>query len=361
MMAVVLAALGLRLGGFSSIAVGEVPRTTATLAGHTDSVTSLAYSPDGTTLASASADRTVRLWDVATKKQISSFKGPAAVTSVLFSADGKTVVAAGRDGAIRLWDIATMKNVSTLQGHTDSVLALALSRDGKILASGSKDKTVKLWDISSGKNTATLEAHEAEVRGVAFSPDGKTLASVSQDKTCRLWDVASGKNSRNIQEGQTQHAIAFVAFTPDGKHLVTQQPDVIKKWDVVTGKGERLYVGYSFGGNDGEPLSASFRPDGKLLVGGLRNGTILLWMVSNGRKIAKHIAGTGSVLAVAFSPDGKWFASGSGTPDHLIKIWPVYYADQAAERLDGLAAYLAVGQITFSACAISQAGFRSAT
>ncbi|WP_233787929.1 AAA-like domain-containing protein, partial [Dulcicalothrix desertica] len=163
------------------------------LQGHTGEVYSVAISADGKTLASAGADKTIKLWNISTGKIISTLSGHTAiVNSVAISADGKTLASAGADKTIKLWNISTGKLISTLSGHTDAVSSVAISADGKTLASAA-DKTIKLWNISTGKLISTLSGHTAEVYSVAISTDGKTLASAGADKTIKLWNISTGK------------------------------------------------------------------------------------------------------------------------------------------------------------------------
>ncbi|MGB6297060.1 MAG: AAA-like domain-containing protein [Rivularia sp. (in: cyanobacteria)] len=160
------------------------------LEGHQDEVFSVAFSPDGKTLASGSWDNTIKLWNISSGKIISSLDGHLApVSSVAFSPDGKTLATGSVDKTIKLWNISSGKIISTLEGHQNIVFSVAFSPDGKTLASGSSDKTIKLWNISSGKIISTLEGDQEPVFSVAFSPDGKTLATGSSDNTIKLWSL----------------------------------------------------------------------------------------------------------------------------------------------------------------------------
>jgi Tol biopolymer transport system component len=165
------------------------------LVGHSSYIGSVTFSPDGQTLASGGSDGTIRLWDVATGQPIGEPLADLAfgVFSVALSPDGQTLASGGSDGTIRLWDIASGQQIGEpLRGHTDGVSSVAFSPDGQTLASGSRDDTIRLWDVATGQPIgAPLAGHTGTVRSVAFSPDGTTLASGSRDDTIRLWDVAT--------------------------------------------------------------------------------------------------------------------------------------------------------------------------
>ena len=211
---------------------------TDSLVGHTDTVYSVAFSPDGQTLASGSADETIILWNTTTGERTNTlaiptgpFAGPIntpaghtdTVYSVAFSPDGQTLASGSADGTIILWDTTTGQYKQTLTGHKRAVYSVAFSSDGETLASGSWDKTIILWNTTTWKYIHTLTGHEKVVYSVAFSPDGKILASGSADKAIILWDTTTGKRIETF----TRHrkAIYGVAFSPDGQTLVSGSAD----------------------------------------------------------------------------------------------------------------------------------------
>ncbi|MFF2194248.1 WD40 repeat domain-containing serine/threonine protein kinase [Streptomyces sp. NPDC058157] len=191
-------------------------------------VLSAAFSPDGTLLADAD-DRTVRLWDLAAGTVAATLDAHGGtVRSVAFSPDGRTLAAGGEDGAVRLWDVTARTVAATLTGHTAHVASVAFSPDGRTLASGSGDTTIRLWDPATGTAAATLTGNNSTVRSVAFSPDGRTLAG-GGGRTVRLWDVATRTAATKLN-GHTG-SVAAVAFSPDGVHLASGSEDTtVRVW-----------------------------------------------------------------------------------------------------------------------------------
>jgi WD40 repeat protein len=261
------------------------------LDGHKDGVSCVTFSPDGATLATASFDCTVNLWDVTKWRRTATiihFGGT--VTSVTFSPDGKLLATGGWGGnandsvhEVKLWDTRTHALIATLKGHASGIMSVAFSRDGRRLATGSMDGTAKVWDVASQKVVATLQMPgEQEVHSVAFSPDGSLLATGSafieakKPGTITLWRCNEWKRAITLNgEGRV---ISCVAFSPDGKTLAScGEVGWIALWDV-----NRLTKSRTLSGPDKTRIYAiTFSPDGKRLAGGMAAGTIGIWELQN--------------------------------------------------------------------------------
>jgi serine/threonine protein kinase len=289
-------------------------RLVHTLKGHSNSVYSVAISPDGQTLASGSSDNTIKLWNLATGWEIRTLKGHSGwVYSVAFSPDGETLASGSLDKTIKLWNLATGREIGILMGHSDSVRSVAIIYDGEILASGSTDNTIKLWNLTTGHQILTLHEHSSSVNSVAISPDGNILASGSVDRTIKLWNLAIGKEIRTLK-GYFK-AVYSVVISPDGVTLASGSVDnTIKLWNLASGLEIHTLKGHS-----DSVRCVAFSPDGATLASVSDDTTIKLWNLVNGQEICTLHGHFYSVQSVAFSPDGVTLASGSA--DNTIKIW----------------------------------------
>ncbi|MCD4656879.1 MAG: WD40 repeat domain-containing protein [Planctomycetes bacterium] len=311
-----------------------------TLEEHNSSAYSVCFSPDGTILASGSADSTIKLWP--TQKYLKDILNIDEVKLLKLQMEEETERAyeMAKNGTFQdceayLSNYPSGKHadeikkrflslpIRTLEGHNGSVWSVSFSPDGKIIASGSYDDTIKLWDVSSGKCVSTLEGHSGDVFSVNFSADGKFIASASSESKkpgiINLWDVSDIAKVKKLHtlEGHS-HSVRDVRFSPDGKILASGARDnTIKLWDVSGGKCFRTLEGHS-----SSVFSVSFSPNGKILASASFDKTIKLWDISdiNNVKELRTLEGhSGGVFSVSFSPDGNTLASGSF--DKTVKLW----------------------------------------
>jgi WD40 repeat protein len=277
----------------------------------------VAISPDGKWLISGSADRTIRLWEVATGELLRTLTGhEEGVQAVDFHPDGGLLASGGVDGTVLLWEGSAGKVLRVFTGHKKGVNAVAFHPDGKVLASAGSDGTMRLWELETGEELHVLTGHEGSVATVAFHPEGKLLASGGADGSVRVWEAETGKQHVSFADHHGE-AVRAVVFSPDGKILASGGDDgQIQFRDVRT--GEKLRSSY---GHFEEVSSLAFSPDGKTLAAGSGSRRVRLWEVVTGKEIRLFTQHTQKVSAVAFAPDGKWLATG-GT-DKTIGIEPL--------------------------------------
>jgi WD40 repeat protein/DNA-binding SARP family transcriptional activator/energy-coupling factor transporter ATP-binding protein EcfA2 len=293
-------------------------RVQLTLRGHTGNVFSIAFSADGKRLATASSDKTAKVWDALTGKELLTLTGHTdslLLNDVTFSPDGMRIATASFDKTAKVWDGLTGNELLTLSGHTDQLWGVAFSPDGTRLATASLDKTAKVWDAYTGKELLTLAGNTGGIVGIAFSPDGKRLVTGSwSDDTAhaaRVWDAGTGKLLLTLT-GHTD-VVLGVTFSPDGKRLATGGPDTAARiWDSTT--GQPLLALYAGGGI----TTVAFSPDGTRLSTRLTAGPTKMWNATTGQLLLTLVGSGG--YGVAHSPDGIRLAAAENT---TAKVWNI--------------------------------------
>ena len=307
-------------------------RLIRTFKGHRSKVTSVAFSPDGNYIVSGSSytNPTLRLWKAGSKWPIRTFweKVSRVVYSVAFSPDGKHIVLGGPQGPIELRETESGQLVRIFEGRCNSsTYSVAFSPDGKYIVSGSGDNiyrafsnlialelpvALELWEVESGRLVYTYEEGES-ANSVAFSPDGKHIVSGWSDSTLKLWETESGQHVHTFKGHKGE--VKSVAFSSDGKYMISGSFDkTLKLWETGSNRLVRTFKGHESYVN-----SVAFSPCGSYIISGSRDNTLKLWETGSGQLVHTFEGHKDHVNSVAFSPDSKYIVSGSS--DNTLKLW----------------------------------------
>jgi WD40 repeat protein len=310
-------------GGDGTIRLWDVQtmEVTALLRGHA-AVRAVAFAPDGRSLVSGGEDGAVKVWDLTPGSDPDTLRDHKSnLSSLAFSDDGKTLaVADSLDRTVKLWDLAS-RQVTDLKGHTAHLWRLAFAPGGRTLASTDHDGTVRLWDAARKKQIGEFRSPDGHPLGsTAFSPDGRLLAvGCCSSFSVYVWDLATGKQVAALTPGDGYR----VQFSPDGSLLAAESSTTVQLWDVATWQN----VG-ALSGHTAEVLSFAFAPNGRTLAVGTADGTLCLWDLAQKQKIASRRGHTSNVEFVAFAPDGRRLATCGA--DGTARLWDVALLQEVA-------------------------------
>ncbi len=294
----------------------------AVLRGHDGTVRTAAYSPDGARIVTASEDKTARIWDAKTGAQLAVLRGDGYFLGAAYSPDGRRIVTANDDNTARVWDAHTGAQMAVLRGHNGYVETAMYSPDGTRIVTASDDKTARIWDAQTGAQLAILRGHDRTLDSAAYSPDGTRIVTASVDGTARIWDAKTGAQLAVLRGHDA--IVQTAAYSPDGTRIVTSSVDkTARVWDAKTGAQLAILRGHG-----GYLNSAAYSPDGTRIVTASDDGTARIWDATAGAHFAVLRGHDASVDSVAYSPDGTRIVTASA--DRTARIWDATTGAQLA-------------------------------
>ncbi|MEA5359161.1 pentapeptide repeat-containing protein [Amycolatopsis sp., V23-08] len=274
----------------------------------------VAYSPDGTHIATASGDNTARIWDTTTGEHQLTLTGHTnEVNAVAYSPDGTHIATASADDSARTWNTTTGEHQLTLTGHTGPIWGVAYSPDGTHIATASADGTARTWNTTTGEHQLTLTGHTRPIWGVAYSPDGTHIATASADATARTWNTTTGEHQLTLT-GHTND-VNVVTYSPDGTHIATASDDATARtWNTTTGEHQLTLTGHT-----NTLWTVAYSPDGTQIASASADGTARIWNTTTGEHQLTLTGHTNTLRGVAYSPDGTHIATASD--DATARTW----------------------------------------
>ncbi|MBE2221012.1 MAG: NACHT domain-containing protein [Anaerolineae bacterium] len=291
-----------------------------TLSGHDGPVTAVAFSPDGSRMATASSDNSIKLWDAVTGQNYLTLIGHEnTVNDVVFTHDGSQVISGGQNGQIMLWDAGTGNRILTRTGDNGAVNAMALSPDGTQLATANEDASMRVWDTDSWVSSYLAFGHDDEVTDVVFNHEGNQLASSGKGGRIIIWNALTGSSLNSIEPSFDELGevvgINALTFSPDDSLIAAANNDnTVRVWERETGKLVETLAGHTATVTD-----VGFNPAGDVIVSGSADGTAKFWRVDSGQAIDTLTGHTGGILSLAYSPDGQQLATTG--QDGVARLW----------------------------------------
>ncbi|KAF6742239.1 WD40-repeat-containing domain protein [Ephemerocybe angulata] len=303
---------GSELNGTVRVMENVASRVSGAIMDWKTTLTSVAFSVDGTRIALGSIGEAVKVCDASSGSELGLLLGHTSrVTSLAFTGDGSRIATGSYDRTVRVWDVSTLNAVGVLTGHRARVMSVAFLGDGTRIASGSVDKTVRVWDALAGMVLSVLKGHKGCVTSVAFTEDGSRIVSGSLDMTVRVWDALGGMELRVVGH---EYPVMSVAFSPDGTRIGSASYDTVRVWDASTGVVMGVLEGHS-----AWVTSIAFSGDGTRIVSGSHDKTVRVWDAGTGDLLQVMEGHNDRVAAVAFSGEGSRIVSGSD--DETVRVW----------------------------------------